>query len=210
MRIERFVVPPLDNNVYLVVDDASREALVVDTALGSEQLLAGAKDLGAGIKFILNTHGHHDHTADNEPLRAATGAKIAIFEVEAHRLQKNAREPRWFLPAPPPPSKADILLREASEVKFGGAALTTLHTPGHTEGSAAFYSASAGVLFSGDTLFAGSCGRTDVAGGSPARMLSSLRRLADLPADTRVLPGHGPETTIGKETWIADLAYPVV
>ncbi|MGQ0798198.1 MAG: MBL fold metallo-hydrolase, partial [Methanobacteriota archaeon] len=84
------------------------------------------------------------------------------------------------------------------------------HTPGHTEGSASFYSASEGVLFSGDTLFRGTSGRTDVAGGSPARMVSSLRRLAKLPPETRVFPGHGPETTIGDETWVLDLAYPIV
>jgi len=210
MRIERFVVPPLDNNVYLVVDEGTKEALVVDTALGSLQLLAKAREVGATIKFILNTHGHPDHTAEDEPLRAATGAKLAIFEVDAHRLVRNAREARWYLPTPPPPTKADILLKEASEVKVGKVALTTLHTPGHTEGSASFYCASEGVLFSGDTLFRGTSGRTDVAGGSPARMVSSLRRLAGLPPETRVFPGHGPETTIGDETWILDLAYPVV
>jgi glyoxylase-like metal-dependent hydrolase (beta-lactamase superfamily II) len=210
MRIERFLVPPLDNNAYLVVDEGTKEALVVDPASGSQEILAEAKELGATIKFILNTHGHPDHAADNEPLRAATSAKIAIFEVDAHRLEKNAREPKWYLPTPPPPSKAEVLLKEGSEVKVGGTRLVTLHTPGHTEGSACFYGEKEAVLFSGDTLFAGSCGRTDVAGGSPARMVSSLRRLYELPPETRVLPGHGPETTIGRETWIADLAYPVV
>lgn len=210
MRIERLVVPPLDDNVYLVVDEPSGEACVVDTALGSKELLAKAKALGATIKLIVNTHGHPDHTADNEPLRAATGAKVAIFEAEASRLLRNARSTPWYLPAPPPASKADVLLREGSEVRIGGAVLVTLHTPGHTEGSASFYSAAEGVLFSGDTLLAGSCGRTDVAGGSPARMVQSLRRLAELPPATRVLPGHGPGTVIEKETWIADLAYPIV
>ncbi len=210
MRVEKFTVPPLDDNVYLVVDEASKEALVVDTALGSQQLLAKTQELGATIKYILNTHGHHDHTADNAPLQKATGAKIAIFEVEARRLEQNAREPRWYLPSPPPPSKADILLKEGSEIKIGDITFVTWHTPGHTEGSASFLVPSHAVLFSGDTLFAGSCGRTDVAGGSPARMIMSLRRLQNLPPETRVLPGHGPETTIGKETWIADVAYPVV
>lgn len=210
MRIEKFVVPPLDDNVYLVVDETSKEAVVVDTALGSQQLLAKAQELGATIKYILNTHGHPDHTADNDPLQKATGAKIAIFEVEVHRLRQNAREPRWYLPTPPPPSKADILLKEGSEVRIGGITFVTFHTPGHTEGSASFYVPSEGVLFSGDTLFAGSCGRTDVAGGSPAKMIFSLRRLQTLPPETRVLPGHGPETTIGKETWIADVSYPVI
>lgn len=210
MRIERFTVPPLDNNVYLVVDEPSQEALVVDVGLGAQTLLGKAKELGATIKFILNTHGHPDHTAEDEPLRASTGAKIAIFEVDAHRLEKNARDPKWYLPMPPPPAKAEVLLKEGSEVRIGKTSLVTMHTPGHTEGSACFYSAAEAVLFSGDTLFAGSCGRTDIAGGSPARMVSSLRRLQGLPPETRVLPGHGSETAIGRETWILDVVYPVV
>jgi len=210
MRIERLVVPPLDNNVYLVVDEESRQAAVVDTGLGSRDLLAKAQELGVQIVLILNTHGHPDHSADDAPLQKATGAKLAIFEVDAYRLERNARESRWFLPAPPPVAKPDLLLKEGSRIQIGSTTLRTLHTPGHTEGSCCFYSEEEGVLFSGDTLFAGSCGRTDVAGGSPAKMVSSLRRLARLPADTRVLPGHGPETAIGRETWIEDLVYPVV
>ena len=210
MIVERFLSPPLDDNAYLVVDETSKEALVVDPALASQTILEKAKELGTSIKFILNTHGHADHTADNAPLQAATGAKIAIFEVEAGRLQRNARESVWYLSSPPPASKADILLKEGSEVRVGSLVLVAFHTPGHTEGSLSFYAPSQGLLFSGDTLFAGSCGRTDVAGGSPARMVMSLRRLGLLPPETRVLPGHGPETTIARETWIANLAYPVV
>lgn len=210
MRVERLLVPPLDNNVYVVMDDASREAVVVDTALGSEAILSKTRELGAAVKFILNTHGHPDHTADNEALRAATGAKIAIFEAEAPRLLANARNVPWYLSAPPPACKPDLLLREGAEVKVAGFSLRTLHTPGHTEGSACFYIPKEGVLFAGDTLFAGTCGRTDVSGGSPARMVQSLRRLAALPLETRVYPGHGPATTVGDEAWIADLVYPVV
>jgi len=210
MRIETLVVPPLDNNVYLVVDEASHQAAVIDTGLGARDLLAKAESLGVKIIAILNTHGHADHTADDAPLKAATGAKLAIFEVDAYRLARNAKESKWFLPAPPPAVTADLLLKEGTTVPIGGVVLETLHTPGHTEGSCCFYDEANGVLFSGDTLFAGSCGRTDTLGASPAKMKASLRRLAELPPDTKVLPGHGPATTIGKETWIADLAYPVV
>jgi len=210
MRIETLVVPPLDNNVYLVVDEASHQAAVIDTGLGARDLLAKAESLGVKIIAILNTHGHADHTADDAPLKAATGAKLAIFEVDAYRLARNAKESKWFLPAPPPAVTADLLLKEGTTVPVGGVVLETLHTPGHTEGSCCFYDEANGVLFSGDTLFAGSCGRTDTLGASPAKMKASLRRLAELPPDTKVLPGHGPATTIGKETWIADLAYPVV
>ncbi len=210
MRVETLVVPPLDNNVYLVIDEPSRQAAVIDTGLGSKEIMAKAKNLGVKIVAILNTHGHPDHTADDAPLKAATGAKLAIFEVDAYRLERNARESRWFLPAPPPAVAADLLLKEGTTVPVGAVRLETIHTPGHTEGSCCFYDESDGILFSGDTLFAGSCGRTDTLGASPARMKASLQRLAQLPPETLVLPGHGPSTTIGKETWIADLAYPVV
>jgi hydroxyacylglutathione hydrolase len=210
MRIEALVVPPLDNNVYLVVDEANPQAAVIDTGLGGRDLLAKAESLGVKIVAILNTHGHADHTADDAPLKAATGAKLAIYEVDAYRLARNAKESKWFLPAPPPAVTADLLLKEGTTVQAGGITLETLHTPGHTEGSCSFYDAANQVLFSGDTLFAGSCGRTDNLGGSPARMKASLRRIAELPPETRVLPGHGPSTTIGRETWIADLAYPIV
>ncbi len=210
MRVETLVVPPLDNNVYLVVDEASHQAVVVDTGLGAKEIQAKADGLGAKILMILNTHGHPDHTADDAPLKAATGAKLAIFEVDAYRLERNAKESHWFLPAPAPAVTADLLLKEGMTVHVGGVVLETIHTPGHTEGSCCFYDAADGILFSGDTLFAGSCGRTDTLGASPAKMKASLQRLARLPPETLVLPGHGPSTTIGRETWIADLAYPVI
>lgn len=210
MRVETLVVPPLDNNAYLVVDEASKQAAVIDTGLGAKDLLAKAEQLGVKIIYILNTHGHPDHTADDAPLKTATGAKLGIFEVDAYRLARNAKETRWFLPVPPPPAVPDLLLKEGTSIPIGGITLETLHTPGHTEGSCCFYNEADGILFSGDTLFAGSCGRTDTLGGSPAKMKASLQRLAQLPPETRVLPGHGRETTIGKETWIADLAYPVI
>ncbi len=210
MLVEKVVSPPLDNNAYLVVDDSSKQAAVVDPALAGKELLALAERFGAKIAYVLNTHGHADATADDAMIRAATGAKIAIFEVEAPRLAKNARETHWFLPAPPPAVKADMLLKEGSEIKLGEVVIRTLHTPGHTEGSSCFHAPSEGSLFTGDTLYAGSCGRTDVFGGSPAKMVFSLRHLMALPPATRVFPGHGPETTIGDETWVSDLAYPVV
>lgn len=210
MRVESLVVPPLDNNVYLVIDEASKQAAAIDTGLGGNELRATAESLGVQILYILNTHGHPDHTADDAPLKAATGAKLAIFEVDAYRLGRNAKESKWFLPAPPQEVAPDILLKEGTTVHVGSLVLETLHTPGHTEGSCCFYDEADGLLFSGDTLFAGSCGRTDTLGASPAKMKASLRRLAELPPETKVLPGHGPATTIGRETWIADLAYPVV
>ena len=210
MLIEKVVAPPLDNNAYLVVDEKSHQAAIVDPALAGEELLGLAEKHGAKVLFILNTHGHPDPTADDDSIRKATGAKIAIFEIDAPRLEKNARETRWYLPAPPPPVKPDLLLKEGSEIRVGDLVFRTMHTPGHTEGSACFHIPTEDALFTGDTLYAGSHGRTDTFGGSPAKMVFSLRRIRELPDRTHVYPGHGPETTLEKESWLLDLMYPML
>jgi len=210
MLLEKIVAAPLDNNAYLVMDESTKQAVIVDPALAGEELLELAEKHGAKVLYILNTHGHPDPTADDESIRKATGAKIAIYELDAPRLEKNARETRWFLPAPPPPVKPDVMLKEGSELKVGDLLFRTIHTPGHTDGSACFYVPSAEALFTGDTLYKGSHGRTDTFGGSPAKMVFSLRRLKELPPTIRVYPGHGPETTIGDETWLSDLVYPIL
>ena len=211
MRVTAFSVPPLRNNAYLVVDEGSLEAAVIDPAQGAQKILATLKLAGATVRFILNTHGHADHTADDAALKEATGAKVGIHEVDANRLDKNARDARPYLEAPTPPVKPDLLLKEGSEIRLGETVLVVLHTPGHTEGSASFRAASEGVLFSGDTVLAGTSGRTDIQGGSPAKMAASLRRLyREISPETRVCPGHGPETTMRAESWIADLTYPLL
>lgn len=210
MQIEKIVAPPLDNNAYLLIDNESKQAAVIDPALAGEELLNLAEKRGAKVVYVLNTHGHSDAVADDDSIRKATGAKIAIFEIDAPRLEKNARESRWFLPAPPPPVKPDVLLKEGSELKIGNLVVRTLHTPGHTEGSACFYVEAGEALFTGDTFYRGSHGRTDTFGGSPAKMVFSLRRLKEFPPTTRIFPGHGPETTLGDEAWISDLMYPIL
>jgi glyoxylase-like metal-dependent hydrolase (beta-lactamase superfamily II) len=206
MRILSFVVPPLENNAYLVIDDASHEAVVIDPGDGAEVLASAAGKEKATVLTIVNTHGHYDHTAGNAALQAAVGGKIAIHETDAYRLARNASEPRWYMPTPPPPSKADSILKEGSEVRFGGVALRVLHTPGHTLGSIALHAP--GVLFSGDTVMAGRYGRYDGPGGSFAKLLESVRALRRLPPATRVYPGHGASTTLGAEaSWMENLRY---
>ncbi len=205
--VEPFLVPPLENNVYLLYDAAVKEAVLVDAACGADKVLPRLKALGLTLKVVLNTHGHPDHAADDARLAKETGAKIAIHEADAYRLERNAHDPRPYLPTPPPPAKADLLLKEGSIVKVGATEVRTIHTPGHTEGSVSFYVPAAGLLFSGDSLLAGTFGDTGGLGGSPAKMWRSLGRLHALPPDTRVLPGHGPPTRIGDEPWIANLRY---
>ncbi len=211
MRVTSFTVPPLRNGAYLVVDESSLEAAVIDPGQGAQKVLASLKLSGAVVKYILNTHGHADHTADDAKVKEATGAKLAIHDVDAYWLERNAKDARPYLEKPAPAVKADLLLKEGSEIKLGNTVLTTMHTPGHSPGSAVFYVANEGVLFSGDTVMAGTSGRTDIKDGSPAKMGFSLRRLyRELPGDTRIFPGHGPATTLRDESWIADLEYPLI
>ncbi len=211
MRVTSFTVPPLRNATYLVVDESSLEAAVIDPGQGAQKVLKALKLSGAVVKYILNTHGHADHSADDAKVKEATGAKLGIHDVDAYWLERNAKDARPYLEKPAPAVKADLLLKEGSEIKLGNTVLTTMHTPGHSPGSAVFHVANEGVLFSGDTVMAGTSGRTDIKDGSPAKMGFSLRRLyRELPADTRIFPGHGPATTLRDESWIADLAYPML
>ena len=207
MEVEALAVPPLGNNVYLVYDPVSREAALIDTSLGASRVLPRVKELGLSLKYVLNTHGHADHVADNVPVAKATGAKVGIHEADAYRLELVAKEARPYLPALPPASKADLLLKEGTVVVVGGAELRVIHTPGHTEGSVCIHAPQAGCLFSGDTLLAGTFGATTGLGASPARLWRSLRRVHEMPPETRVLPGHGPPTRVGDEAWIANLRY---
>ena len=211
MRVTSFTVPPLRNAAYLVVDESSLEAAVIDPGQGAQKVLKALKLSGAVVKYILNTHGHADHTADDAKLKEATGAKLGIHDVDAYWLERNAKDARPYLEKPAPAVKADLMLKEGSEIKLGNTVLTTMHTPGHSLGSAVFHVANEGVLFSGDTVMAGTSGRTDIKDGSPAKMGASLRRLyRELPGDTRIFPGHGPPTTMRDESWIADLEYPLI
>lgn len=207
MDIETFVVPPLQNNVYLVYDGDAGEGLLIDSALGAAKVLPRITELELSLKYVLNTHGHHDHVADNAPIAQATGAKIGIHEADASRLEAVAKQSRPYLPTPPPPSKADAILKEGTTVTVGSVEVRVMHTPGHTEGSASFHVPAEGYLFTGDTLLAGTFGNTGGPGGSPAFMWQSLRRLYALPPETNVLPGHGRPTRVGDESWIENLRY---
>ena len=208
MEMLHFQVPPLQNNAYLLYDEGTREAVVIDPAAGSAEITAAVQREGLKVTAIVNTHGHHDHTADNAPLQQAVGGKIAIHETDAYRLERNAKEARWYLPVPPPPSKAEVLLKEGSEVKIGPDVLRVLHTPGHTLGSIALHHRDSGRLWSGDTVMAGTYGRYDGPGGSFAKLVETVRALLQLPSETRVFPGHGEFTTIEAESgWMENLRY---
>ncbi|HXU84248.1 MAG TPA: MBL fold metallo-hydrolase [Verrucomicrobiae bacterium] len=195
-RISR-VVGPVSTNVHILADERSREAIAIDAAIPSLAWIVdelGARDWT--LKLIVSTHGHWDHIGDNAAVAEATGAQIAVHPLDRDRLVHPT--PLWA-PFDIPPSIPAVELAEGGVIRFGAIRLTVLHTPGHTEGSVCLQSTDDGVLFSGDTLFAGGWGRIDLPGGSAEQIVASLGRLAELEPIVAVLPGHGPATTIGRE-----------
>ena len=195
VRIVAWRVPPYDNGCYLIVG-ARNEAIVIDPSMGDREVIDGVREQGLRLVEILNTHGHADHIFGNAAVKEATRARLAIHRLDEYRL--GPKRPPTDLDVPP--CKADDLFEEGQLSYLDSLELTALHTPGHTEGSTCFYLPRDGVLFSGDLLFKGNIGRTDLPGSDPSAMSESLSRIASsLPANTRVFPGHGAETTIGAE-----------
>jgi hydroxyacylglutathione hydrolase len=195
VRILAWRVPPYDNGMYLVVDDR-KEAILVDPSMGEKVALDAVREQGLRVVEILNTHGHGDHIAGNAAVKEATRARLAIHRLDEYRLDASRRPPSTL---EVPPASADDLMDEGPLGFVADLDLVALHTPGHTEGSTCFYLASEKALFTGDVLFKGNIGRTDQPGGDKGLMEKSLARVAALPPDTRVYPGHGEQTTIGAE-----------
>jgi len=203
MIIQPFVSDLLGATAYLIADERAKEAAVVDAPHAiSDELIAAAQRYGLRLRYIINTHGHFDHVADNVALKAASGAEIAAHPADADRLA-NPQSVLFPLPFAIPPSSIDHPLAEGDIITLGDITLRILHTPGHTPGSICVYDEPHAMLWTGDTLFAGTYGRTDLRGGDEAQMFASLARLGALPPDTRVFPGHGDDTTIGAERWLA-------
>ena len=195
-RLSR-VVGPVATNVHILADPASREAIAIDTAIPSlDWIAAELAERAWTLKLIVSTHGHWDHIGDNAAVAAHTGADIAVHPLDRDRL---TNPQPVFAPFDIPPSVPAVKLAEGGLIRFGAIRLRVLHTPGHTEGSVCLQADDEGLLFSGDTLFAGGWGRVDLAGGDPAAMVESIARLTGLEDHLGVLPGHGGTTTIGRE-----------
>jgi len=204
IRILAWRVPPYDNGMYLIVDE-QKDAILIDPSMGEKVALDAAKEQGLRVVEILNTHGHGDHIAGNAAVKEATRARLAIHRLDEYRLDAKRRPPSQIVV---PPATADDLIEEGPLPYVADIDLVAMHTPGHTEGSTCFYIASEKALFSGDVLFKGNVGRVDVPGSDPQAMERSLERVAGLPADTRVYPGHGELTTIGNELpWLRGFRF---
>lgn len=200
MIIEPIESGPFFTVAYLVGDEPGGRAIIVDAPKDSaEPLLKAAARHNLIVELIVNTHGHWDHIADNAELNRLTNAPIAIHRNDEYRIQNP--EPVFFrLPFEIPPVKADKYLEEAEVLRVGKLELAILFTPGHTEGGICLYEAKGRILFSGDTLFAGSVGRVNLPGGNWDTLMNSIHEsILTLEDDVIVYPGHGPPTTIGGE-----------
>jgi len=193
------VVGAFAENCWIIGNRRTGEAICVDPGDQADEILALARDMGVRIKTIANSHAHIDHVLGVRGVREETGARFLLHPGDLEILHGTASSAsRWAgmqVESPPDP---DAFLAEGDEIDVDGVKLRVIHTPGHTRGSVCFYAE--GILFAGDTLFAGSIGRTDLPGGDyDEEMASICDRLLVLPDDTIVLPGHMDQTTIGHE-----------
>lgn len=197
---EIFPVGPLQCNCSVIGDEVTREGMVIDPGDDIEDVLAVVRKHNLKIQQIVITHAHIDHVGGAMKLRAATGAPILLNHNDYELLRILDVQATWCGMADPGKVEIDGSVAQSDTVKTGSLVATVLHTPGHTEGSVCLYFPAEKKLIAGDTLFAGSIGRTDLPGGSFEKIIDSLHsKLLALPDETVVVPGHGTLTTIGAE-----------
>lgn len=197
--LKSIVTGELKANCYLLGCPESRQALVIDPGGEGARILEILQENDYTLKMVINTHGHFDHVGANRTLVEATGAELLLHRADAAILQGAPEHAAMFGCRPIEPSPEPTrLLGDNEEITLGELQLKVIHVPGHSPGGICLLTE--GRLFSGDSLFAGSIGRTDLPSGDQAALMRALRdRLLPLPDETLVYPGHGPETTIGRE-----------
>jgi len=196
--IKDLVVGPLMANCFIFGCKKTREAVVIDPGGDADKILLSLADSELEVKYIINTHGHFDHVCGNGKMKDATGADILIHPLDAPMLGMLSSNAAVFGISVENSPPCDQTIEEGETISFGNISLKVIHTPGHTPGGISLYTD--GIVFVGDTLFAGSIGRTDFPGGDYDTLISSIKtKLFDMEDDMRVLSGHGPETSIGSE-----------
>jgi len=191
----------LECNCTILVDESAREAVVVDPGDEPERIVRALEQAKVRTVALLHTHAHFDHIGATRVVSEATGAPIRLHPADLPLYGALPDQAAFFGLTAGPPKPIDAPLADGEEIRFGRFALRAIHTPGHTPGSTCFeLSGDAPILFSGDTLFRRSIGRTDLWGGNTETILASIReKLFSLPGDVPVVCGHGPDTTIGEE-----------
>jgi hydroxyacylglutathione hydrolase len=202
MKIDRLVLGEFENNCYIVRNnDSATECLVIDTALDVRELPAFLDKHKLSPVAVILTHGHIDHIAGVNALRKKfPSIQVYIHKLDAEMLTDKTSNLSLMAGSSFTAGKADYLIDEGDIIDKAGIQLRVIHTPGHTPGGICLYAEKEGVIFVGDTLFAGSIGRTDFPNGDMKKLIEGIKhKLLVLPDDTVVYPGHGPETTIGRE-----------
>jgi hydroxyacylglutathione hydrolase len=197
MNIDTIVVGPLQVNCYIVYAEGSNDAIVVDPGEEAEKIIGLIEDRKVKVSRIVCTHAHFDHVGAVTKLKEKTGAAVMLHKGDLDiymRADKQGALWGFCTEQPPPP---DMFILEGDEIAVGGFRLKVLHTPGHSPGGICLYSE--GLVFTGDTIFAGSVGRTDFPGGSLTELKKSFARIIALPPETRIFSGHGPMTTVKNE-----------
>ncbi|MBI5234829.1 MAG: MBL fold metallo-hydrolase [Deltaproteobacteria bacterium] len=198
--LKTLTVGALEVNCYVLSDDSSKEAVIIDPGGDAQAIISVVKKNGFKVRWIVNTHGHFDHVGADEELRRVFNCPVAMHGVDVDMLLEAHEHGVIFGVKTEPQKRPDVILEDGSLINAGGITLRVIHTPGHTRGGVCLYDEAGGRLFTGDTLFAGSVGRTDLDGGSFAVIMDSIRnKILPLGHAVKVYPGHGDATTIGKE-----------
>lgn len=197
MKILSLCVGVVGTNCYIVYDEDTREGAVVDPGDNAASILKAVREENIAVKYILLTHAHFDHVLAAAAVKEATGAQLVLHEADVPYLSRDAmRDFAPYVKSYVEPA-VDLVAHEGTAVSFGGMTATYLHTPGHTPGSCTIRIGD--ILLTGDTMFRHECGRCDLPGGDFGQMLDSLARLAGLPGDYQVLPGHEGVSTLEEE-----------
>jgi glyoxylase-like metal-dependent hydrolase (beta-lactamase superfamily II) len=198
MILMRLVVGPLQVNCYILADEKTKEAVVIDPGDDADDILRLIREKGLTVKYIVNTHAHFDHVGANRQVKEATGAELLLHEKDAVVLKSSTTQAAVFNMKTTASPSADRFIQHGDVISAGEIALKVLHTPGHSPGGISL--AEQSIVFTGDALFAGSIGRADLPGGDLMTLIGAIKaHLLTLPDETRVFPGHGPDTTIGDE-----------
>ncbi len=207
--IIRLPIGMLGSNTYLLYDEESRESAIIDPGGETAPLFEKIKDRRLDVRYLLNTHAHFDHIAANAEVSARYEVPLGLHPADEELLIRGGGAARWdiaYVPSPEP----SLSLTDGKALKLGALTLEVVHTPGHTPGSICLYIPQEGAMLTGDTLFPGSVGRTDLPGGDARQLTESLRRILTFPPETTLYAGHGEKTTLAQERrsnpWLKRLA----
>jgi len=199
MKIKKYILlPEMGTNTYLIWDEKTKDALLVDVAAPDDRFIQEIRDMGLKPKYLFLTHGHGDHIGGTQQVKDKFDLSIGIHGSDAEMLTDAKKNLSAFWNQNIVTPLADILFKDGDVFKLGNLEIKVIHTPGHTQGGVCFLIDD--ILLSGDTLFAESVGRADLPGGNYETLISSIRsRIFNLPDETVVYPGHGPQTLVGDE-----------